>query len=250
MTAENIACCHAFTTRVGGVSNGVYESLNLGTGSGDDSALVSENYDILCRALSVPVSGLVGMRQVHGSRIIVVKREDCGKLFLHGSFEADGMITREAGVALIVYAADCVPILLHDPVSGVVGAVHSGWRGTSHNIVGAAVRKMSYEFGCAPADISAAIGPCISKCCYETDIDVACALRKVLDDAAENCITSHGRKFMVDLKEANRLLLRKAGLSDITISDECTYCRSDKYWSHRRTNGRRGSQAAVIAINQ
>ena len=249
MTAANIGAVHAFSMRLGGVSDGMYRSLNLGIGSGDDFALVRENYEIFCRSLGISIDSLVGTRQVHGSHIRIVTLSDCGKLFTQEPLEADGMITGEPGVALIVFTADCTPILLHDPVCGVIAAVHSGWRGTASDIVGEAVRKMTGEFGCSPVQIKAAIGPCISKCCYETDSDVVEALRKRLDDSVENCLVAREEKYMVDLKEANRLLLTRAGLVDISVSDECTSCLSDKYWSHRRTNGKRGSQAALIMRN-
>jgi YfiH family protein len=149
----------------------------------------------------------------------------------------------------MVFSADCVPILLHDPIRNVVGAIHAGWRGTAENIAGDTVRKMVSEFGCAPGEISAAIGPCISKCCYETDRDVVSALIKALgEEEAAGCITTNNSKYMVDLKETNRLLLQRSGLCDIMVSEECTSCQNDKYWSHRRTNGQRGSQAAIIGL--
>jgi hypothetical protein len=130
----------------------------------------------------------------------------------------------------------------------VIGAIHAGWRGTTANITGAAVQKMADEFGCDPGDIKAAIGPGISKCCYQTDRDVADAVTRIIPEKAGTCIETNGKKYMIDLKELNRLLLMMAGLHDINISDECTSCNDDKYWSHRKTTGPRGSQAAIIVI--
>jgi len=176
-------------------------------------------------------------------------REDRCGLYAPPKCEADGQITRSPGVALTVFTGDCVPILLHDPVTSAIGAVHAGWRGTAADAVGAAVRKMMEEYGCTPGDIRAAIGPSISKCCYETDNDVAEALRNMLGEAAENCLTVQGKKYMTDLKKANHLLLSRAGVQNISISEECTSCQSDKYWSHRKTKGQRGSQAAIIVID-
>ena len=248
MTAPNIQATHAFTTRPGGVSRGFFASLNLGLSSGDDIDCLKENYERLCNGLSISSGSLVRSRQIHGARIRTVTCVDCGKLNSPPEYEADGMITRDSGVALIVFTADCVPILLHDPCRNVIGAVHSGWRGTAANIAGAAVGGMESAFGCAPSDIMAAVGPCISKCCYEVGPEVAEALRLSLGKEAESCLEAKGEKFMADLSEANRLLLARAGLRDITVSGECTSCLSDKYWSHRRTKGRRGSQAAVIAL--
>jgi hypothetical protein len=183
--------------------------------------------------------------QVHGTCIRIVTKNDCGKLFTPNEYQADGLITDEPGVTLMVFTADCVPVLLYDPVRNIVGAVHAGWRGTTANIAGIVVKKMVSEFDCSPSDIRAAIGPCISKCCYETDKDVVNAMNSILP-ATDICTEKQNGKFMVDLKEANRLLLIQSGLSNIEVSDECTSCSSNKYWSHRRTNGKRGTQAAVI----
>jgi len=247
MTAPNIMAPHAFTTRYGGVSRGVFESLNLGANLSDDPLCVKENYRRICDVIGIQVEDLVCTSQVHGCNVRTVSFADRGNLFKPGTSQADGLITSDGGVALLVFTADCVPVLLHDPVSGATGAVHAGWRGTAANIVGAAVTRMSEDFGCIPDDIRASIGPCISKCCYETDRDVPDALRNVLGDDADICIEPRGCKFMVDLKNANRILLVRAGLHDITVSDECTSCFHDKYWSHRFSLGMRGSQAAIIA---
>jgi len=255
MTSPNISTRHAFTTRFGGVSSGIFESLNLAFRAGDPPENVNENYHVLCRTLGISTEDIVCSNQVHGDHIRIATRDDCVGLFspaqsvLAKSHRADGLITQTPGVALMIFTADCVPILLHDPILGVIGAVHAGWRGTAMDIAATAVRKMKTLFGCSPADIKAAIGPCISKCCYETDRDVADAMRETLPDAADDCLTRSGDKYMVDLKEANRLLLARAGLIDIEVSDECTSCHSDKYWSHRKTRGQRGSQAAVITMD-
>jgi len=248
MTSPNIEAKHAFTTRIGGVSSGIYESLNLAQRAEDDLDNVKENYNRICEALGINTDDIVCSNQVHGTHIRVVTRDDCGKLFKPNSHQADGLITQTPGVALMVFVADCVPVLLYDPVKKVAGAVHAGWRGTAANISGIAIDKMKNEFGCSPSNIKAAIGPCISKCCYETDSDVADALLKTLESKAERCLTKKGNKYFVDLKEANRLIMENAGLKDIIISDECTSCLYKKYWSHRKTKGQRGSQAAVIVV--
>jgi len=248
MTSPNIKTTHAFTTRLGGISDGIYNSLNLGKRLGDEQDNVKENYKRLCNTLSIIEDDLVVSNQVHGATIRVVSKDDRGQLFSHTRQEADGMITCDSDVALMVYTGDCVPILLNDPVCKVVGAVHAGWRGTAADIMGAVVKKMMSEFGCNPCDISASIGPCISKCCFETDADVADAIMDALQEKPSSCIKTIGEKYLVDLKEANRLMLGRAGVVNITVSDECTSCLSDKYWSHRKTKGKRGSQAAMIIL--
>jgi YfiH family protein len=164
--------------------------------------------------------------------------------------DADGLITAERGTALGILVADCAPILLYDPVSGAVGAVHAGWRSTAADIAGAAVSKMALELGCSPPDIRAAIGPCISLCCFETGADVAEAMFSLFAAPRERERVSlrRGDKYHIDLKAANALLLERAGLraENISASDECTRCTDGKYWSHRASSWRRGSQGAII----
>ena len=250
MTSPNISVPHAFTTRFGGVSRGVYASLNLGLNYGDDDDNVKENYSRIRKAVGFEDGGFACSRQVHGAFVKTVSLADSAKLPMPPLDNADGLITRDTGVTLVIFVADCVPILLYDPIAYVIGAVHSGWRGTGLDIVGAAVRKMADEFGSLPSNIHAAIGPSISKCCYETGIDVADAMHCALGSAAEHCVFTCGDKYFVDLKEANALLLKLAGVHDISVSDECTSCCHDKYWSYRRTNTLRGSQAAMIQLKR
>lgn len=250
---------HGFTTRFGGVSGGVLASLNLGIHRGDRPANVLENYRILGKAVGFSVHDLVFTRQTHSDCVARVGRDDCGQgLFFPVKHPRDALITDEPGVVLTVFTADCTPVLLYDPVRRAVGGVHAGWRGTVQDIAGKTVRAMESAFGCRPEDIRAAIGPCISRCCFETDRDVPQALLDVLGGAAWCCIdgctpeeVSGGLpecKYHVDLKEANRRQLLRAGVTQISVCGECTACRPDRFWSHRRTGGRRGSLAAVIAL--
>lgn len=250
MTASSITVTHAFTTRLGGVSGGVYASLNLKQDLGDDAENVLQNYGLLGKALGFDPEKMAFSRQVHGAEVRLITKADCRPPLLPVPYEADGLITAEKNVPLVIFTADCVPILLHDPVRGAVGAVHAGWRGTVSDIAGAAVRKMARGLGCRPADIRAAIGPCISLCCFETGSDVRDAVVSLLGADAGPYLVPSGEKYRVDLKGVNSLLLERAGLDrrHIDISPDCTSCLCEKYWSHRVTNGRRGSQAAVIMM--
>ena len=190
---------------------------------------------------------------MHGNTVRRVTGADAHKLFTPVPYEADGLVTDEPGVALVIFTADCIPILLHDPVRGAVGAVHAGWRGTVADIAGEGVRKMVSEFGCDPADIRAAIGPGISRCCFETGAEVPEAVLGVLPDGGRFIADGAKEgKFMVDLKGVNRALLMRAGVlpENIAESDECTMCSHDKYWSHRFTKGARGSQASLIFMQK
>jgi YfiH family protein len=208
----------------------------------------------VCDAVGIAFESLVFSNQVHGAEVLLVDRLPDAALSAERREGFDALITAARGAALAVFTADCVPILLYDPVRGAAGAVHAGWRGTAANIAGAAADAMSRELGCAPDDIRAAVGPCISRCCFETDADVADAMAALFtggDAERRGIVTRAGDKFRVDLKAANVSLLERAGLKreNIAVSGECTCCRSDKYWSHRASADGHGLQAAIIAIN-
>ena len=251
LQSDVIPMGHAFTTRLGGVSAGPLASLNLGENRGDEPENVRENYRRLGAALGFDVSSLVFPRQVHGAEVRAVGPEDAHTLFAPVPYEADGLLTSAPGTPLIVFTADCVPVLLCDPVRGFAAAVHCGWRGSAADILGAAVQKMR-ALGSLPEDIRAAIGPAIGVCCFETGPDVPRALRAWLGAEAEPFIRPAGTrgKYFCDLKGANRRRLLDLGLgaAHIDVSDACTMCESDLFWSHRAAGGERGSQAAVIQI--
>lgn len=248
--SESISVPHCFTTRLGGVSTGIFSSLNLACHRGDDSENVAENFRILGNALGFDPKNVVLTRQTHSDIIRIVTHADCGSLDHHTYPECDGLITNTPGLALVVFTADCTPILLHDPVTGAVGAVHAGWRGTAADIAGKAVRAMTNAFGCAPGNIRAAIGPNIGKCCFATDADVPAAMTNLLGDQALEHISLSNDKYYVNLKAINAQLLRNAGVNHIEISASCTMCQSQRFWSHRVTQGMRGSQGAIIVCKE
>ncbi len=247
---------HAFTTRFGGVSKGKFESMNLALNRGDDRLSVEQNYLILCEAFGIELSGFVFSSQVHGDEIRpVTGRDRKENLFDLTPYNADALITSEKGLALIVFIADCIPILLYGENrngQGAVGAVHAGWRGTVLDIAGKAAMKMRKEYDCMPETMIAAIGPGIGPCCYETGPEVVEQILKLPIGNASDYIGEKNGKLTVDLKGVNRALLIAAGLTEerIEVSGECTMCSENglKYWSHRGTKGERGSQAAVIGL--
>ena len=247
LTAEGIKVPHCFTTRFGGVSEGYLSSLNLGIHRGDEPENVVRNYEILGEAMGFDIHDLVFTRQTHTDIVRVVDAGNRGEgLFREVEPECDALVTNTPGVTLAAFTADCTPILLHDPVTGAVGAVHAGWRGTVADIAGKAVRAMAEQFGAKPENIRAAIGPNIGVCCFETHADVPDAVRAVLGPEAEGFIVPAGEKFRVDLKGVNAWLLRRAGVRDIEISCDCTACQPERFWSHRRVGNDRGSLAAII----
>lgn len=251
LTAEGISAPHCFTTRYGGVSTGHLSSLNIGTSRGDNPANVLENYKILGNAIGFAPENLVLSRQTHSDTVHVVTEADRGAgLFSPHLDSCDALITNVPGIALVVFTADCTPILLHDPVTGAVGAVHAGWRGTVSAIAARAVEAMTREYGSRPENIRAAIGPNIAACHFETDADVPEALWNAFGHDIDAFIRPVGNKFYADLKAVNRWVLQQAGVTQVEVSPICTVCESHRFWSHRVTGGERGSQGAIIVCRE
>ena len=251
LVAENIAAPHCFTTRLGGVSTGIFSSLNLNFSRGDDPDLVVENYRRLGAVLGFTPEDVVNARQIHSDIVVRVDETNRGNLAVKGtSPECDALITNTPGLTLYVSTADCTPILLWDSATGAVGAAHAGWRGTASAIGAKTVEAMTREFGTKPENIRAAIGPNIGFCHFETDADVPDAMVASFGREVLPFIRKQGDKYYVNLKEINALVLRRAGVTHIEISDQCTMCQPDRFWSHRVTNGQRGAQGGIIVCKE
>lgn len=252
---EEQGIIHGFSTRLGGVSEGHFASLNLRGGGPhpDDRELVRENYRRFCAALGADPAGLVLSRQVHEDTVRHVTAADAGKGFSAPvDYTADALITNEPGLNLMVFSADCIILLFHDPVTGCAGAVHAGWRGTALDLPAKTVGEMGRVFGARPENIRVAIGAGIGPCCFETHDDVPDALRAAFGPGVEPYIAPKGEKWTVDLKEINAWRLRESGVQGdcINTCSLCTSCRTDLYWSHRKTGNRRGVQGALIALRR
>ena len=245
---------HGFSTRLGGVSQGVWAGLDLGYNRGDDPAHVTENFRRFTAAIGADFDHLVKTRQVHRDLVQPVTADDvCRDLFAPAPWEADGLVTDVPGLCLTVFSADCVPVLLYDPHRRCIAAVHSGWRGTALSIAPKAAAQMVRDYGCDPGHILAAIGPAISSCCFETHADVPDAMTAAFGaDAGPYIQPLANGKARVDLKGIIAHGLRRAGLDPdhISVSRHCTACRTDLYWSHRLLGDRRGSMAAMIQLTR
>lgn len=251
LVAENISVPHGFTTRQGGVSEGYLASMNIGTRRGDKIENVYKNYEILGNSIGFDPQKSVHTKQTHTDIVRIADASLWGAGLYKAELDpCDALITNTPGTALVIFTADCTPVLLYDPVTGAVGAAHAGWRGTAANIVGKTVSAMAEHFGCLPQNIRAAIGPNIGFCCFETDRDVPDAIFALLGAESAPYIAQKGDKFHVDLKGVNACLLRKAGVLSVDISDHCTACNPDLYWSHRKVGSSRGSQGAIILCKE
>lgn len=244
---------HAFSTRIGGVSEGYYKSMNLNFKQGDDRERVLENYRIFCRAAGFDFDTLVSSSQDHNTFVRKVTSADCGIGITrpHDIASVDALVTNEPGVTLVTHYADCTPLQFADPEKKVIALAHAGWRGTVGKIGEAVVDCMTEDYGCDPTDIIAVVGPAIGACCYEVDTPVfeQFASLTELKPAYFTKSLGHG-KYLIDLKETNRRMLMDAGLLsiNITISDVCTKCNSGLLYSHRASGGKRGGLVAMMCI--
>ena len=244
---------HGFSTRIGGVSEGCFASLNLRVGGSvmDERDRVRENYRRFADALGTDAGGVVPAKQVHEDTVRVVTSADARKdIFDPREYTADALVTNEQGLNLMVFSADCGIFLLHDPVAGCIGAVHAGWRGTALGLPSKTVAKMERLYGAKRENIRVAVGAGIGPCCFETDEDVPQAMLKAFGNGTEKYIKKRGEKWMVDLQEINLWRLREAGIpsAHLDACKLCTACHPELYWSHRAMGERRGVQAALIGL--
>lgn len=249
---------HAFSLRGGGVSIAPFDSLNLGSAVGDEPTAVEENLRRLLRAARVAPDAFVSVRQVHGDRVVhaawgvgrVELRDTRQGAALAGPVEADAIIG-QPGTVVGVRVADCVPILLHDPVTGLSAAIHAGWRGTVALIVSRTIDILSKEYAVRPASLRAVIGPFIGPCCFEVGDEVA---ERFASDAAfgPDTVDRTRAKPHVDLGRANRRLLEAAGVeaAHVEAAGGCTSCDPARYFSHRRDDGRTGRHLALVAAGR
>ncbi len=242
---------HAFTTKMGGVSEGYFSSMNMSFTKGEPREKTTENYRRILSTIGSDLSHLVLSHQTHTDNLKIVTSEDLGAGFTKPSFtDIDGLITNERGIALVTQYADCTPLLFCDPVKKVIAASHSGWRGTVKRIGAKTVYKMVDKFGCDPKDIIVAIGPCICKECYEVDDPVLDAFKKTDIDLDGVFTPTRPDHYNLDLRLANKKILLKAGIREenMDIADICTCQNSDFLYSHRVMGEKRGNLAAIIEL--
>jgi polyphenol oxidase len=245
-----------FTTKNGGFSTESYQTLNLGLHVQDVPSTVVANREIVARQLEMPLSKWICAEQVHESRIVKVTEADSEKGvydYKEGIPQTDGIYTNETNILLTLCFADCVPLYFFAPKHNLIGLAHAGWRGTVENIGGKMIEKWVQEEGIPLHDIYAAIGPAIEACCYIVDDKVINLIKKVLDDQDNRFYNrvSEGQ-YTLDLKEVNKRLLLKAGVSreNILVSSLCTSCEKDVFFSHRRDQGKTGRMLSFIGYKE
>ena len=249
---------HLFTSRLGGVSHGDQESLNLSFNQGNEPEAVSENFRRVAKALGVSDSDIVCSMQTHTTNVELVGREQAGRGVTKplDITDVDGMVTNEPGVVLATFYADCVPLYFVDPVKKCIGLSHSGWRGTIGRMGEATIKKMTEEFGTNPSDVIAAIGPSICQSCYDVSNDVAerfieeFGASRYIGDIKELCYPTDEKHYQLNLWKANEIVFLEAGIKreNIEIAKLCTCCNSKLLFSHRASHGKRGNLGAFLGI--
>ena len=244
---------HGFSTRKGGVSKGYLSTMNLSFNVGDQKENVLENFARIGSAIGFSPEELVLTDQVHEDRIRLVTAKDRGDGILRETARGiDGLITNEPGVTLSVFFADCVPLLFYDPAKKVIATAHSGWRGTVRKIGARVVEMMRDHYGCNAADLHVGIGPSICSDCYEVSREVYHAFSEEFTRGQLEIIFRDGRPghFQLDLWEANRVILKEAGIpgQQIHVAGLCRCCHSDQLFSHRASGGKRGTMGGFIRL--
>lgn len=247
---------HGFSTRLGGVSKEHLSSMNLSFTRGDDKEAVLENHRRFAKALGYDEEQLVFSNQVHHTHFHKVTKADAGKGITRESdiLEIDGLVTNEPGIPLITFYADCVPLFFYDPVKQVIAMAHSGWKGTVERIGAKMIEYMQAEYGCKANDMICAIAPSICQSCYEVSEDVALRFLEVFGDSygEELLYKKENDKYQLNLHKACEITLLEAGIlkEHLDITDLCTCCNPDFFFSHRASHGMRGNLAGVMMLKE
>lgn len=245
---------HGFSTRLGGVSEGIFSSMNLSFSRGDKEADVKENFRRISEAIGFAPENLVFSDQTHTTNVRVVTELDRGKGYLRPKdyTDTDGLITNVPQLVLATFYADCVPLFFVDPIHKAIGLSHSGWRGTAGRMGQATLDAMKRAYGTDPSQVLAAIGPSICQACYEVSEDVIVEFQKAF--LPEQWPLLYYRKddgkYQLDLWKANELILLDAGVlpEHLSITNICTCCNPELLFSHRASLGKRGNLGAFLML--
>ncbi len=241
---------HCFTTRVGGISKNEFKSLNVSYSRGDNKCDVDENLKRVSNAVGFDKNKIVSGNQIHGTKILKVGYEHCNK-----NIEGfDGYITDKPNIVLCTFHADCVPLFFVDTVKKVIALSHSGWRGTANKMAQVTIEKMSELYGCKPQNILAGIGPSIGVCCFQIDEPVIEEFDNNISFAKEYIFDDKDYKghYKADLWGINKRLIIESGVPEknIEVTDMCTMCNENLFFSHRRMGKNRGSMAAYLSLKE
>lgn len=226
--------------------------LNLGLHTGDNNENVIKNRKKFCEAIKIPFENLVTAQQVHSDNIAIVTKRDAGKgaiTYNTAIKETDALVTKDRDLPLMMFFADCVPVLIADPINQVIAIVHAGWKGTVLKIAQKTVAAMKKHYKTTASSCLVGIGPSIGQCCYEVDDAVIKELKKSID-CWQEFVKPHGDKYLLDLWAVNFWQLKTAGVlpENIVISNMCTSCNNDLFFSYRKEQGKTGRIGVVISL--
>jgi YfiH family protein len=242
---QHYGVLHGFITRAGGVSAAPWESLNLGGTTGDDPTHVLNNHLLLFNAFERDFASMYDTWQVHGNEVLCTRKP---RLRNQEHHQADGILTDEPMVTLLMRFADCVPILLYDPVNNAGGIVHAGWQGTVKKIPAAAVTTMIENYGSRPENIMAGIGPSIGPAEYEVGEDFFEKVKEPFHNDIDRVLISYNNRIHFDLWTANQITLWESGVTQIDVAKISTYTNTQDWFSHRREHGKTGRFGAIFAL--
>lgn len=242
---DSLSIKHGVFTRLGGVSDGIWQSLNLAGTVGDDKEAVKKNHELLFSAFGEPLSSRFDVWQVHGTQIHFA---DAPRPPEQKHKPGDAIFTDKPNITLTMRFADCVPLFFHNPVKNVIGLVHAGWLGTMLNIGQVAIKAVTERYGSNAADLKVGIGPSICGQCYEVGEDVLTRFDKYWKKDYQRFFRPHGNKFLLDIPAANEFTLRQAGVVNIEQSNICTAENLHEWYSYRKEKGLTGRFAALIAL--
>jgi hypothetical protein len=243
---ENRGLYHAIFTRHGGVSPKPWESLNFGASVGDNTVRVAKNREMALESIGINLESVYDVYQVHSTNVVVTQKP------LHRNethIKADAILTNQPYITLMMRFADCVPILLFDPIKRAIGIVHAGWVGTVDKIIEKAILEMSRNYGTNPEDLIAAIGPSIGPDHYSVGEDVLNRIHSSFNEGDDLLISKRNGNSYFDLWEANKISLHNAGVNQIEVSEICTFCNREDWYSHRGENGKTGRFGVVIGLS-
>lgn len=243
---DSLGVKHAVFTRRGGLSPEPWKSLNLGGTVGDEVERVRGNRLLSFEALGCRPDSIFDVWQVHSADAVCT---DAPRRMDEPYQKADIILTDKPEVTLFMRFADCVPILLHDPLRRVIGIAHAGWLGTVRDVAGVTVNKMSEQYGSRPTDLIACIGPSIGPDHYEVGEDVILQVKQAFGADASLMLPQHDSRTHFDLWKANQYLLERAGVRCIELAGLCTACHTEDWFSHRTEKGKTGRFGALISLS-
>lgn len=249
---DKLGIKHGVSSRLGGISTPPFRSLNLGLHTGDEDQNVIVNRERFCKTVGVEATHIVTAQQTHTDQVVVVTKDHLGRgatVYSEAIEHTDALVTNVPGVPLMLFFADCVPVLIVDPVHKAIGIAHAGWKGTVAKIAQKTILTMQQQFGTNPQQCLVGIAPSIGPCCYEVDEFVMNQLKEQFPKW-EELVQPAGDKWHLDLWQANRLQLEEIGVAseNILVSSVCTACNNELFFSYRAEQGCAGRMGAIIVL--